>query len=294
MTRQAAAGAAPAKEAEVANDDAPNSVKSKKYPIEKVKLTSIQTAFFVRKRLDEDRVIQLALLMENEADIPPIRITEDHILIDGRHRIEAARLAGWSTIDAQIEPSQDDKGVLIAEAFNANCGGSVPPTKADILFTIQQLLQQGWGEGKIIKFFPFPGAVTRRYVSDTRSKIRDARLNQAVMDVRDRGYTLVQAAENRGIEPEAIKAAMGKVAKKVAGKEEYKGNLTTRFRQLSRTNAQLLQKLFEAYENGEVGIDYVREIIDHTASLHAQALKTFDGWRERFAAILAQEKTVAK
>src|SRR5207248_3053577 len=113
-----------------------------KFPVEKVKLTSIQTAFFVRKRLDEDRVIQLALLMENGADIPPIRITEDHILIDGRHRIEAARLASWTAIDAQIEPSQSDKGLLITEAFNANCGGSVPPTRADILFTIQQLLQQ--------------------------------------------------------------------------------------------------------------------------------------------------------
>ena len=259
-----------------------------------IPIDSIQCTFFVRKKLDEDRVIQLALLMENGADIPPIRVTEDRVLIDGRHRVEAARLAGWKDIKAQVEPSNADKGVLIAEAFAANCGGSVPPSKADILFTIQQLLQQGWGTTKIAKALPFPLPVSRRYISDTQSKIRSAQVNQAIIDVRDRGFTVLQASENRGVEAEAIQAAMSKQSKRIAGAEEYKGNLTSRFRSLSRTNASLFQKVIDAYEDGEITIDYVRELMDHTAGLHVQSQRAFEGWRTRFAALLANERKVAK
>lgn len=261
---------------------------------QEVRIDSIQTTFFVRKKLDEDRVVQLALLMQNEAPVPPIRITEDFVLIDGRHRIEAAKLAGWATIKAEVVPSNKDRGELIAEAFSANVGGSAPPTRADILFTIQQLLQQGWGEARIAKFFPFPKAVVRKYVNDTRSKIHDARVNQAVADVRDRGFTLLQAAENRDIEPEAIKAAMTKVSKKIANKEEYKGNLTSRFRSLSRANAHLFEKLLEAHQDGEVSVDYVREVMDHTRELHVQAMRSFDGWEKRLALAINEERGLAR
>lgn len=262
--------------------------------VEEVSLDAIQTTFFVRKKLDEDRVVQLALLMENGADIPPVWLTKEKVLVDGRHRVEAARLAGWKTIKCEIKENDGDKGDLIIEAFNANCGGSIPPTRADILFTIQQLLQQGWGVGRIVKHFPFPAAVTRRYVLDTQSKIRDARINQAVIQVRDRGFTLVEAARNCDVDEKAVREAMTKVSKKLAGAEQYKGNLTTRFRSVSRANAHLFQKLFDAYQEGEVSIDYVRDVMEHTQSLLAQSQRSYDGWRQRFAAVLSQERQVAR
>lgn len=258
-----------------------------------ISLDSIQLTFFVRKALDEDRVVQLALLIENGVVLPPIRITDDNQLIDGRHRVEAARLSGRSTIMATVEPRRD-KGDLIADAFAANCGGSVPPTRADILFTIQQLLQQGWGRGRIIKALPFPKSVSERYITDTQSKIRQSQINQAIIDIRDRGFTVAQAAANRGLDEAAVKEKMSAKGRKIADANEYKGNMTTRFRSLSRTNASLFQKLLAAYEDNEVTIDYVRDVMNHVQSCMAQQQRSFDGWRDRFAALLSAERSTAR
>jgi hypothetical protein len=261
-------------------------------PVE-IPIDSIQATFFVRKALDEDRVVQLSLLIEGGTALPPIRVTDDRQLIDGRHRVEAYRLSGWTTIPAIIEPRRD-KGELIADAFASNCGGSVPPTRADILFTIQQLLQQGWGRGRIIKALPFPKSVSERYIDDTQSKIRQSQINQAIIDIRDRGFTLAQAAANRGLTEEAIKAKMNAKGKRIAGSEEYKGNMSTRFRSLSRTNAALFQKLLTAYEDGEINIDYVRDVMNHCQTLHAQSLRSFESWRTRLSSVLDSERKLSK
>lgn len=261
--------------------------------IREVSIDSIQLTFFVRKSLDDDRVVQLALLMENGVTLPPIRLTDDNQLVDGRHRIEAARLAGHTTITACIEPRRE-RGDLIADAFAANCGGSVPPTRADILFTIQQLLQQGWGRGKIVKALPFPKSVSERYITDTQSKIRQSQINQAIIDIRDRGFNVAQAAANRGLDENDIKAKMAAKGRRVADANEYKGNMSTRFRGLSRANAALFQKLLAAYEDGEITIDYVREVMTHAQQCMAQQQRSFDGWRERFAALLNTERQVAR
>jgi hypothetical protein len=254
-----------------------------------VALSSVQLTFFVRKKLDEDRVVQLALLMSNGVVMPPIRLTEDLVLIDGRHRYEAALLAEHKTIAAVIEPAQD-KTALIVEAFCANVGGSLPPTRADIMHTIQLLLNNGLAHGKVVDALPFPKVVARRYVADAMSKIYDARVNAALASMRERGLSLEEAAKQYRVKQELLEEKMRNVKRRI-GASGYKGNLTNRFRSFSRLNALQLQRLMKDFDEGLVTADFVYETLEHVRSLHQQAQHSFEAWEKRFqAAILVTRK----
>jgi hypothetical protein len=54
-----------------------------------VRIEDLQMNLFVRWQLNEEHALYLAELIENGVLLPPIKITPDMVVIDGRHRIEA-------------------------------------------------------------------------------------------------------------------------------------------------------------------------------------------------------------
>lgn len=67
----------------------------------KVPIASIKVG--VRKRrLDEEKVAELAESIQELGLLQPIGITKDSVLVFGLHRLEACRKIGWQEIDAEV------------------------------------------------------------------------------------------------------------------------------------------------------------------------------------------------
>lgn len=69
-----------------------------------IALDQLKIETYVRVKLSDDRIMHFALLFEGgaEKEIPPIQITPDFSVIDGRHRIEGAILAGKKEISRRV------------------------------------------------------------------------------------------------------------------------------------------------------------------------------------------------
>jgi len=63
--------------------------------------------------LDEGKVLELMQSYEQIGVINPISVDEDHTLIAGAHRLEAAKNLGWTTIEAKIFNQEDLQRELI-------------------------------------------------------------------------------------------------------------------------------------------------------------------------------------
>ncbi len=257
---------------------------SKKF---KLPLTAIKETFFVRAKLDEDWILQLAQLIENRQELPPIEVTKDHELVDGRHRIEAYKLNNRTEIECVLV-EETDRLKLVALAFTANVGGSKPPTQEDIKFTIRTLLRDGVSRRKIIEMMPFPKEVTRRYVDDVQSAEAKQRMNQAVDAVVEGEMTVKDAAEKLAVDPIKLKETLkGKKKTVKSGRSlvaQYKTIFTVQFRRLSLSNGKHMGNLVEKYRDGLVTHAEMQELYDHLGGLMEQMKRAHAGRVKRFQA----------
>lgn len=60
-----------------------------------------------RRKIDSEHVATLVASMRETLQLTPIRISKDHTLIFGAHRLEAARVLGWTTIRADVVDSTE-------------------------------------------------------------------------------------------------------------------------------------------------------------------------------------------
>jgi len=55
-----------------------------------------------KRKLNQDKVKELAESMKLIGQLEPIMITSDNVLLAGWHRVEAAKLLGWEEIKAEL------------------------------------------------------------------------------------------------------------------------------------------------------------------------------------------------
>ena len=72
-------------------------------------IKDLQVNLFVRKVLNQDHVLYLGQLVEGGVNLPPIKINQDLVVIDGRHRIEAYELLGRTQIEAVMVDTAGEK-----------------------------------------------------------------------------------------------------------------------------------------------------------------------------------------
>ncbi len=144
-----------------------------------VAIKDLRTDLFVRTALNHDRVTQFGLVIEaGEQELPPIEVTRNLAVVDGRHRIAAYDMMSKTEIPAVYVEVQGEVG-LIARAFQANLGGSLPPTMEDIKHTVLLLLDRGESGKRIGELLNLPGPIARKYVSDVKSRQMDIKLQRA-------------------------------------------------------------------------------------------------------------------
>lgn len=250
-----------------------------------IKLKDLQTNLFVRRALNHDHVLFLAELIENGVKLPPIKITREGTVVDGRHRIEAHELNNLDEIAFDYEDA-DSEIELIAKAYQSNIGGSLPPTPQDTEHTVMLLLERGEAMKRIGDLLGLPAGMARRYVAEVKSKTARAKLQRAVAAVTDGGLTVTRAAEQYDVDHGKLKEALSGRKREVKwGIAEVQRNLTKSYRSAAQKNAALIRGLLEKYEDGDVTSRQVRDIIRHIEQLQKRANRSILDWEKRFDAL---------
>lgn len=260
-----------------------------------VKIADLVTNLYVRQELNEEHAILLAELLANGTALPPIKITPDHRVIDGRHRIEAHALCDRTEITAEVV-NLTDEAEIIAAAYQANANGPLPPTAADNEHTIVCFLQQGVTITKIAQFMGLPTKLVRKYVEGVKAKEARARMAQAKRDVTDGGLSVPKSAEKNGVDPENLKEALGgRRQKKSDDVRSIQAALVKRAKSASSTNAALFRGLLKAFEDGDISAKEMKEIFADIKRQQAKQVRAVAQWERRFEAKLPQKgkKSVA-
>lgn len=106
----------------------------------------------VRSAIYPQRVEYLLDVMEASGRIPPIMVAKDsqgYVLIDGWHRMEAARRLDWTKIEAKIEDIPEEQRLF--RAWKANDKSPMPPTRQERDDYIIRLAQLGWNQEEIAR-----------------------------------------------------------------------------------------------------------------------------------------------
>lgn len=90
-------------------------------------IEALSDGVVVRRGLDDGHVRRLVAVLEH---CPPILITEAGEIIDGRHRVEAARRSGWVRVPALILHDEQPAAELLA-AMAANASHGLPLSRQE-------------------------------------------------------------------------------------------------------------------------------------------------------------------
>lgn len=259
-----------------------------------VAIAELKANLFVRQALNPDHVLVLAGYAENGVKLPPIKITPDRAVVDGRHRIAAYQLLDRDQVEAEVV-EVDSEAELIAMAYKANVGGSLPPSSKDTEHTVMLLLEHKETMKRIGELLGLPSGLARRYVKEVQTRAASAKMQRAVSAVTDDGLTVVKAAELHEVDPEKLKERLsGHRRAQRSDIPEIQRGLTRTFRSLGARNATLLRNLLERHVDGEVSERQVREIFTHFRRLQKQSGRTLDDWMSRFEANVRAAKAEKK
>jgi len=250
-----------------------------------VAISDIKVSCYVRRKLNEDRVLFFAELYEKGADVDPIVITSDFELIDGRHRLEALKLTDHTETKCFIDKEITDRESLIIAALKANEGSALPPSKEDRDHVIIMLLESGAPVSKIVKSLPYPPSLTRKYLKRVKARIIERKVIAAKNAVTDGNLTIRQAAEKYGVDFDLLKDAIRGKRSSRKGKlpiQTMMSALSTRYRGHSQRNRKSLESLLDALEDGEVSPKEALQFLAKLRKLNQRVMRTCESWEERF------------
>lgn len=170
-------------------------------------LKQLREAFYVRQSLDEERIEYFVSLFRAKAELPPIEITHDFAIIDGRHRYAAAKHLGLKSIKATVVREKDPIK-LISRAFNANVGGPLQPTREDLMLAIGQMIKEKATRERILTGFNMPKEMVAAVYHSVRLRLDQEKLQRAVDEVSRGKVNATQAAKKHGVKLPNLQAAI--------------------------------------------------------------------------------------
>ncbi len=252
---------------------------------ETVKVKDIKVNTFVRQELNHDHALYLADLIIGGVKMrEKVKLTEEHLIIDGRHRKEAYELADVLEIEVEIY-KVDSETDLIAAGFRANTGGSMPPSIADTEHTIALLLERGVSMRAIGELLGLPGNIARKYAGSVKSRLDRAKIVKAGAAVTDGNLTVAKAAQQFDVPPEKLKEFLSGTRKKRGNSlADTQRKLTSQYKSIGQRNAAFCRNLIEKFEDGDLKAGEVNDIFNHLQRLADRSGRVLADWRARFAA----------
>lgn len=252
-----------------------------------VNFADICVTVYVRKQLDEERVRFFADLYTSSAasTVPPIVVTTENKLVEGRHRIAAFKYLGESGTVCEIIECKDDFELTIA-AMKYNVGGPKALTMNDVRQCIMRLLDNGYSQKKVIAHLPFPKEMCRKYVRESFTMLKHQRETMAAAEVRAGRATVQEAAHRYHLQQRVVQNAIAKQEKKESQGElsnvgSVKGCITARYQGLSKKMGRYFRQLDERYKAGDFTEAQMRDIFAHVLHQARVHLGAMEDWNSR-------------
>jgi len=246
-----------------------------------VALSSIKEEFFVRLELDQKRVEHFMQLYKGGTKLPPILVSRDGVIIDGRHRVAALKALDKSSVDVEWM-DEADRGKLLVIALQSNLGGAQPPTNEDIVYAIEQMFDAGMIGADISKQFPWPSIITNNYLDKARLNLKEKNLRKAKAAVISQGKTVEEAAVKFNVPLGTLKDALaGGKKKRKTEAYDYKGGLTELFRSKGGAMGQIMRKIQSQWENNELSWDEVDNLVNQIEKHGKDVIRSGADWRKR-------------
>lgn len=109
-------------------------------PVFRLPLSSLRPGFFLRQSGTDAAHVQLLADVASTGELPAILVQKKSLrIVDGMHRIEAAKLRGEECIDARFVDCSDDEAFLLAVKSNTLHG--LPLSRADRIAGAKRILE---------------------------------------------------------------------------------------------------------------------------------------------------------
>ena len=162
----------------------------------------VDPAYYPRKTTSQERIEEFMEAMDCGEVFPPVKAAKDpdsgkYVLLDGRHRLEAARLRGQTKIRADVLPVAKDYWLLASVRFNGKT--SLPLSSSEI----KQAIICAWNSG--IKDTHIIAKEIGRSISYVQKVLKPLRDNerftrdQEILLLSQRGLSQAEIAKKVGL-----------------------------------------------------------------------------------------------
>ncbi|MEO0278022.1 MAG: helix-turn-helix domain-containing protein [candidate division WOR-3 bacterium] len=137
-------------------------------------------------------------MMEDGVEFDPIKVWKkgtEYWIVDGVHRVEAARQAGLTTIKAELVELTDEKHYRL-EAIKANLKHGVALQEAEKKVLAQILYEEGMSKDELRKLFGVGEKAITRWLGE--------KLREKMAELKDKGLSQREIARSLGVNPQTI------------------------------------------------------------------------------------------
>lgn len=256
-----------------------------------VPVSKLKDIFFVRKELNQERVLSFAHAIEEKVEFPPIEVTTDFEVLRGRHRKQAYIFKGYDAVPVVVIPGLKTQKEKFNYALQADLVSALPQSRADIAMIIKSMMSSGQYNEKEIKdtLGRYPGAKgILHQVKQNAVNLRAAAAKR-FRDEND-GCSYQSAADKFDVPIDVLKSLYDKREKPYFRLSRELDKLNKHY---GKTQANLLRKAREAYEVGSLTeaqtVEFLRKTGTYGRQVHANAEDAI----ARFAALVATDMKAA-
>jgi hypothetical protein len=268
--------------------------------LREVPLTQLKNTLFGRaalNELDTEHVAYLTTLIKGGLVLPPISITPDNEIIDGRHRVQCYQDLGYEAIPCEVIAGKS-RVEYQGMALTANTGCAKPPVRADLTFVLTQLQKDGATDAAIYAVLcpAYPKRVIKEQLDWNRSNERLMKFRAAMKLRNEEDLTLKETAERTRL-PEAELKEFIRSGGKRRKQESKFGGLHKNFQMANKSYGEqtkyLFPRTFEAFNNGQLTEAQVLELLHMPGEYGRLLVRRSDDAIKRFMADVAAHKQVA-
>jgi hypothetical protein len=175
----------------------------------------------------------------------------------------------------------------VIASVRSNVGGSLPPTQADFVHSIELLIHQGMKKWEIIDGFPLPKGVTTKYYGKARDNIYQRRMGNAIDKIVAGSLTLLDASERYKIPIADLRAAISGRKERGVNIASALGAIETRVRSLGMAISGNTKSMIAQYKEGNLSPDDLKKITTRLKESMRRLQQNADSWTDRVQKAIA-------
>ena len=230
--------------------------------------------YFLRSTVEEDRILNLAILYETGAEIKPILVravgsSKDGVfeVIEGRQRVRAAEAAGLVKLPCEVIRCTSQQAVVRGFVSNINPDAPLTYSRKDILKSIETMLDNKIPRIQILKLLQehYPALAAKRYLRDGEGTYRKKRQRMALDAHKANGVSLEDAAKEYGVKLQALLKMVDRDIDPETGLAARKAGMTRRYGTI-QSNVGVaveyaIRRFLEGQETHDQCIDFMNHIV---------------------------------